>query len=224
MKPTQPNSISSIPKQIYDVSVALAPDLPVWPGDPPGEIVQVAFPETDGYQLRRISASLHWGTHVDAPVHFWPRGWSIDQIPLSLLMGKTLVVEIPEVRQISARELEPFPLRKYKRLLLKTRNSQFWQEHPLRFHTDFTALTADAAEFLVKSGIRLVGIDYASVDLYDAHDLPVHHTLYRHNIVGIENLDLHQVPPGVYHMICLPIRIRQAEGAFARVVLMPLKN
>jgi arylformamidase len=213
------NPDTSTSNPIYDVSVALAPDLPVWPGDPPGEIVQVAFPERDGYQLRRISASLHWGTHVDAPVHFWPQGWTIEQIPLSLLMGETLVVEIPGVHKITARELEPLPLRNYRRLLLKTRNSRFWHEHPLRFHSDFTALTADAAELLVERGIQLVGIDYASVDLFDAHDLPVHHLLYRHNVVGIENLDLYRVPPGVYHMICLPIRIRQAEGAFARVVL-----
>ena len=205
---------------LIDVSVPLHSELPPWPGDTPPEIEQVASWERDGYELRRLTASLHWGTHVDAPSHFSPQGWSIDEIPLKVLMGTVLVVEFPQLSQITARDLQEHPVAGYRRVFIKTRNSQFWQEHPLRFHTEFTALTADAARYLVEQGVQLVGIDYASVDLFEASDLPVHRILYQHNVVGVENLNLSRVEPGEYEMICLPVNIRGAEGAFARVVLI----
>ena len=100
------------------------------------------------------------------------------------------------------------------------RNSEFWNEKPLKFHEDFTALTPEAAITLVDAGIKIVGIDYFSLDLFGAKDLPVHKILYEENIIGIEGLDLRQISPGIYELICLPIKIWRGDGAPARVLLL----
>ncbi len=204
----------------YDISLRLNEGVPVWPGDPPVKIERtLALEQGDLANASRISTSLHWGTHIDAPYHFFEDGWTVEQIPLEVLIGPATVLEFPDLREIRARDLAEQWHPGIQRLLLKTRNSAFWQEEPLRFHQDFTALTADAAEFLLEKEVLLVGIDYLSLDLFHNEAYPVHQMLYRRNLVGIEGLNLQAVPPGEYQLLCLPLRIEGADGAPARVVL-----
>jgi arylformamidase len=207
--------------QYIDITLPLNSDIPVWPGDPPAVIERVsAISQGDGHNSSRIKSSLHWGTHLDAPYHIVENRWTIDQIPLDMLIGPAQVIEIPNVREITAGHLKSFEIRQCKRLLVKTRNSAFWDESPLKFHQDFTAFTKDAAEYLLECGIQLIGIDYLSLDLYSAADLPVHHLLYQQNVIGVEGLDLRKVSPGDYHLICLPLNIKSGDGAPARAVLL----
>jgi arylformamidase len=207
--------------QYIDISLPLDSELPVWPGDPNAIIERVSsIGQGDGHNSSRINSSLHWGTHLDAPYHIVETGWTIDQIPLAVLIGPVQVIEIPEVREIKADHLNYFKIQGCKRLLVKTRNSAFWNESPLKFHQDYTAFSKDAAEFLLDCGIKLIGIDYLSLDLYSAIDLPVHHLLYQQNVVGVEGLDLRQVSPGNYHLICLPLNIKSGDGAPVRAVLL----
>lgn len=207
-------------EHIYDISLALHRGLPVWPGDPPGRIIRTAaMEEGAGYNLGHIDASLHWGTHIDAPYHIVPDGWTIDQIPLSVLMGPVRVLAFPQQTHIGATDLMNADWHGVERILFKTRNSDFWNENPLRFHPEYTALTPDAARLLLKKGVKLIGIDYLSIDLFEATELPVHHLLYARNVVGIEGLDLRGVPPGDYQLICLPVNIKNGDGAYARVIL-----
>ncbi len=204
----------------YDISVLLNENIPVWPGDPPVKIERtLSLEQGDIANASRIATSLHWGTHIDAPYHFYPDAWTVDQIPLEVLIGPATVLEFPDQQQITARDLERQWRKGIRRLLLKTHNSAFWQEKPLRFHTDFTALTAEAADFLLEKGVVLVGIDYLSIDLYETDEYPVHKRLYRQNVVGIEGLNLNGVPPGQYRLLCLPLRIEGGDGAPARCVL-----
>jgi len=206
--------------QYIDISLPLDSELPVWPGDPNAVIEQVSsISRGDGHNSSRIQSSLHWGTHLDAPYHIVETGWTIDKIPLDVLIGPVRIIEIPEVRGITADHLRNFKIQGCRRLLVKTRNSAFWDETPLRFHRDFTAFTIDAAEYLLECGIELIGIDYLSLDLYSAADLPVHQLLYQQNVIGVEGLDLRQVSAGNYHLICLPLNIRSGDGAPVRAVL-----
>lgn len=207
-------------KKLYDISLSLHPGIPVWPGDPPASIIKTSSIEGgNGFNSSKITASFHWGTHVDAPYHFFENRWTIDQIPLEILIGPAKLIDIPEADKITTHHLKKFNLTQVDRLIVKTRNSSFWSESPLKFHQDYTAFTEDAARFLLEKGIRLVGIDYLSIDLYNDDELPVHHTLYKKNVVAIEGLDLREVTPGNYQLICLPINIRCGDGAFARVLL-----
>lgn len=207
--------------QYLDISLLLHSDFPVWPGDPPAVIKQISnIKNGDRDNTSRIRSSLHWGTHVDAPYHIAENGWTIDSIPVDVLIGPAQVIEIPRVPEITAAHLKSFDIVPCRRLLVKTRNSAFWDESPLRFHRDFTAFTKNAAEYLLECGIRLIGIDYLSLDLFTATDLPVHHLLYEHNVVGVEGLDLRKVSPGIYQLFCLPLNIMHGDGAPARVIII----
>jgi arylformamidase len=103
------------------------------------------------------------------------------------------------------------------RVLFKTRNSYLWGRN--EFVQDYVHITVDAAQFLIKEGIKIVGIDYLSVDKFDSQDLPTHVELLTAGTIIIEGLDLREVEPGDYELICMPLKVKGGDGASARVVL-----
>jgi arylformamidase len=210
----------ALSEKIVDVTLPIDSHLPVWPGDPAVLIEQSSSVNADSLITNStIRASLHLGTHIDAPRHFNPLGWTIDQIPLDLLVGAVQVVEVPDVARITKKVLARLTIKNPTRLFFKTRNSFFWQEFPLRFHKEFTAFSQDAAMFIKDLGTRLVGIDYLSLDLFNDKSLPAHKIFCEANIVGVEGLNLNQITEGMYQCICLPIKISAGDGAPARVLL-----
>jgi len=202
---------------VYDVTVPLAPGLPVYPGDPPFEIEPVQRLGAAPFNLSRISLATHTGTHVDAPSHFVAGGATIDALPPEILIGKARVVEIPARERIDRADLEPQDLRDDLRILLKTRMSG--QMLKSSFQEDHLYLSGDAAAYLAQAGLKLVGFDYLSVDRYGARDFPAHHALLEAGVVIVEGLDLSGVEPGEYDMTCLPLRVAGGDGAPARVIL-----
>jgi arylformamidase len=209
--------------QIFDVSVPISPQMPVWPGDPPVQIECVAsINKGDPANLTRLSLGAHTGTHVDAPYHFFEKGLKVDQLPLSTLIGTAYVLEVhPEERTMTATDLGSLGLPStIQRLLLKTDNSYLWEGGLLEFERSFIHLSGDAARWIVKRGIKLIGVDYLSVDSFDSGDKVVHHTLLKAGVVIIEGLNLSHVTQGVYQLYCLPLKIVDSDGAPARVVLI----
>ena len=204
--------------KIFDVTVPLSAEVPTFPGDPPFLIESLyRIANGDPYNVARISLGTHSGTHIDAPYHFLADGQTVDQLPLEILMGKARVVELAARDKIERAELEARNLRDDIRVLLKTRMSG--QLRQPRFQEDFVYLTPDAATYLVQAGIKLVGIDYLSLEKYGSTDYAAHHVLLKAGVVIIEGLDLSDVEPGEYDMTCLPLRIVGADGAPARVIL-----
>jgi arylformamidase len=159
------------------------------------------------------------GTHVDAPFHFISGGDPVEAMPLDVLMGPAVVTYLPEVAAVTATDLEALDLPAgVQRLLLRTRNSKLWTTGVEEFQPDFVALTVDAAQWVVQRGIRLLGVDYLSVQRFD--DGPeVHQILLEARVVIVEGLNLAGVEPGEYELICLPLKLTGAEGAPARAVL-----
>jgi len=209
--------------QIFDVSVRISPQMPVWPGDPPVQIERVAsISKGDSANVTQLSLGAHTGTHVDAPYHFIEKGLRVDQLPLNTLIGSAYVLEIhPKERTITATDLGSLGLPStVQRLLIKTDNSSLWEGGLLEFEKDFIHLSRDAARWIVKRGIKLIGVDYLSVDGFDSEDHAVHHTLLEAGVVIIEGLNLSQVAQGVYQLYCLPLKIADSEGAPARVILI----
>lgn len=204
--------------KLIDVSVPLSPAVPTFPGDPRFHM-EFTHRIADGqpYNVARITMGAHSGTHVDAPYHFLADGGTVDQLPLEILMGKARVVEISSREKIERADLEALDLRDDLRILLKTRMSG--QLRVSAFQEDFVYLTPDAAQYLVQAGIKLVGIDYLSVEKFGSQDFAAHHALLGAGVVIIEGLDLSQAEPGEYDMACLPLRIAGADGSPARVVL-----
>ena len=209
--------------QIFDVSVPISPQIPVWPGDPPVQIERVeSINKGDPANLTRLSLGVHTGTHVDAPYHFFEKGRKVDQLPLNTLIGSAFVLEIhPKERTITATDLGSLGLPPtVQRLLIKTDNSYLWEGRPLEFEKDFIHLGRDAARWIVRRGIKLIGVDYLSVDRFDSGDKLAHHTLLEAGVVIIEGLNLSHVAQGVYQLYCLPLKIADSDGAPARVVLI----
>ncbi|MCS6884830.1 MAG: cyclase family protein [Acidobacteriota bacterium] len=203
--------------KIYDVSVEIHPKMHIYPGDP-GVIVETAFSMDDGdaYNVVRYCLGSHTGTHVDAPYHFVNGGRKLAEIPLNLLIGRTLVAELTSAK-VDVDDLRAINLGEYLRVLFKTRNSYLWSKD--QFVKDYVYVTPAAAKLLVDSGIKLVGIDYLSIEKFGSTDFAVHKVLLENGIVIIEGLNLCEVPPGDYEMICLPLKVCGGDGAPARVIL-----
>jgi arylformamidase len=202
---------------IYDVTVPLTSELPVYPGDPPFEIEAIQRAGEDAFGLSRMSLGTHTGTHVDAPAHFVPGGTTIDALAPEILMGKTRVVEILARERIEREDLEDQDLRDDLRILLKTRMSG--QMTKPRYQEDHLYVSADAAAYVAQAGLKLIGFDYLSIDRPGAADFPAHRALLEAGVVIVEGIDLSEVPPGEYDMTCLPLRVAGGDGAPARVIL-----
>lgn len=208
--------------KIYDVSLTISPQLPVWPGDPPIELDQVESMDNGAHaNVSRLSAGVHIGTHVDAPHHFLNDGRTVEQMSLEVLTGPCYVVQLPDgVDAITAEVLEGVPLPSATiRVLFGTSNSRFWSRGETRFQEDFVAVTEDGAEWLVEHGTQLVGVDYLSVAPY-GDSVPTHTKLLKAGIVVVEGLDLSAVPRGFYELYCLPLKLLGSDGAPARAVLI----
>lgn len=205
----------------YDVSVPISPDLITWPGDPKIAVERVARMEEGAEaNVTRISLSVHSGTHVDAPCHFIDGGASVDQLPIDVLTGRVYVLDLSNEQAINSEVLENSSMPpRTRRVLFKTRNSDTWARHEGQFRTDYVALSADGARFLVDRGVRLVGVDYLSVAPFEA-TVPTHKILLTAGVVIVEGLNLSQVSQGRYMFYCLPLKIEGADGAPARAILV----
>ncbi len=203
--------------KLYDISVPIAVDLPVYPGDPRVEIEPVTMLAWgDTANVSRLTISSHCGTHVDPPRHYSDHGLSVDRLPLSLLVGQALVADMNDLREIGRASLAPLAMAGEERLLLKTTNSRLWAE--TGFCGDFAHLTPDGAAYLVEMGIKLVGIDYLSIERSDGTG-EVHRLLLDNGVVILEGLNLDGVAAGRYELICLPLKISGGDGAPARALL-----
>jgi arylformamidase len=205
---------------IYDVSLPVSTDLPVWPGDPP-----IALERTSSIQagavanVTRIVLGSHAGTHVDAPRHFFEKGRTADEIPLEACIGPCLVIEHVPERPIEREDLDSRDFEGCRRILFKTRNSDAWARARAGFTEHYVSLGLSAALSLVERKTVLVGLDYLSIEAFNAPGNPVHSILLENEIVIVEGLDLSAVRPGKYELICLPLKIAGSDGAPARAVL-----
>jgi arylformamidase len=207
--------------KIYDVSLPISEDLPVWPGDPPIELRrQASISAGSDANVSRLACGVHMGTHVDAPLHFIDGAESVDHFNLNTLIGRVHVIDLRGETTITATKLETIGItRRARRLIFKTDNSQLWHDGRSDFFEDYVALQPDAAEWLVERGIQLVGIDYLSIAPF--HDgVPTHRILLNAGIVIIEGLNLWAIPSGRYTLYCLPLKLVGSDGAPARVVLI----
>jgi arylformamidase len=208
--------------QIFDITVPLSPELPVFPGDPAVLIEPVtSLARGDSANVSRLCLSSHAGTHVDVPRHCDDRGLAVDRLPLELLVGEALVADCRGARVIDRRLLSRFPLKGVERLLLKTDNSELWGRPG--FWEDYSAVSEAGARYLLEAGVRLVGIDYLSVEAFTGNGL-VHRLLLGAGVTILEGVNLVDVPAGRYELLCLPLKVMDGDGAPARAILRRRKG
>ncbi len=204
--------------KLIDVSVPLDATLPNYPGNTPFSLEAIKrLSRGDRSNVSTLHMSAHGGTHVDAPRHFFDDGPGTEALPLEMLIGRTRVIEVASRKGVTADDLSGVDLSEDVRLLIKTHNSLTWGD--ANFHADYVGVTESAARHLVAYGIKVVGVDYLSVEEFKKPGAPAHHVLLGAGTIVIEGLNLRDVEPGIYEMHCLPLRIVGSDGAPARVVL-----
>ncbi|MBM3762986.1 MAG: cyclase family protein [Acidobacteria bacterium] len=204
----------------WDISIPLQDGMVCWPGDDAPSVKQVTFMDRgDMCNVTKLHMSAHTGTHMDAPRHFVNTGAGIDQTPPDALIGPARVVEIADRVAIRRAELEALKPKAGERLLFKTRNSTEAWACGADFDKDFVYIADEAAQYLVECGVRTVGVDYLSIGGFYHDTVETHVTILGAGIAVIEGLDLSEVEPGEYELICLPLKIAGADGAPARAVL-----
>jgi len=208
--------------KIYDVTVAVSRDVPIYEGDPAVSIESVRrIAAGANANVSNLCLGAHTGTHVDAPNHFIDGTRRVDELDVEKLVGRCRVIEIDDhVVEIGASDIGS--LDDVERVLFKTRNSSFWNEPEKGFRTDFTSISPEAARRLADAGVKLVGIDYLSVEKFGSSDFATHITLLEKEIVIVEGLDLREVPAGDYEIVCLPLKYvgGTGDGAPARTILI----
>jgi arylformamidase len=203
--------------KLIDISVPLDAHLASYPGNTPFGLEAVKrISKGDSSNVSSIHMSAHSGTHVDAPRHFFDNGGDADSLSLDMLIGRTRVIEITS-RTIAAEDFSKLDLSEDVRLLIKTSNSRLWGDP--EFHKDYVGVSESGAKHLVEHGLKVVGVDYLSVEQFRFPGAPAHHILLGGGVIVIEGLNLRDVEPGVYDMYCLPLRVVDSDGAPARVVL-----
>ena len=212
--------------RIYDITVPLSRNTPTYPGDPKLELENWhSLAKGDSSNVTFIHFGAHSGTHVDAPAHFIAGGSPVESLELDILIGKAQVVEAPSDcecvdESIVKREVAPTT----RRVLFKTKNSAFWTTGSSKFRTDYAYISPEAATLLANMGVKLVGIDYLSVEKFRSSGFETHLRLLSKGVVIVEGLNLSEVSAGEYELICLPLRIADGsgDGSPARAVLREL--
>lgn len=165
----------------------------------------------------RLAMPSHFGTHIDAPKHFLFDKGSVDSISLSKLVGRAKVFAVKSKKLISRADIAKLPIKKGDKILFKTNNGR--KVLGKKFTSDYVSLGLDAAQYLAKKRIDLVGIDYFGIEAKEASGHPVHKALLSRGIVIVEGCDLSAVPAGAYNIAALPLKIKSGDGAPTRVVL-----
>ena len=211
------------PRAIHDISAPLRAELVTWPG-----VVErfdrhtvASFDAGDAMTVSHLHLGAHAGTHIDAPCHFLPDGGGIETLPTDAFIGPAHVIDVPVGTPVITAELldDAGIPQGTSRLLARTSNSG-WSGRATSFDEDYVAFDASAATWCVEHGLVLVGIDYLSVEPFDADtcDFPVHRTLLGAGVVVLESLDLADVSAGPYDLVVLPLLIPGSDGAPARAV------
>jgi len=205
-------------RDYIDISIPIHNGMLSWPTDPKVEILSFKDQSSGkASNVSTLSMGTHTGTHIDPPVHFLSGGDTLDDISLNVLIGPAKVVELDVDRKITAADIMVHDLTGVKRILFKTKNSRLYESG--EFVKEFVYLSKDGAEYLVEQEVRLVGIDYLSIDEYGNKDAPAHHVLLEGNVTIIESIDLSLATAGEYELVCLPLRVRKGNGGPARAVL-----
>lgn len=207
--------------RLIDVSRPIYPGMCQWAGEEIVAVEPLSRTPVDEANVSRIILTSHSGTHVDPPRHFVHGATTVDQVPIDRWIGPCWVADLRAATpEVTAADLSGANIPDgVERLLLLTRNSELWTTAPDTFDDRFVGLSLDGAAWVVERDIRLVGIDYLSVGPFHTTGTETHLTLLENDVVIVEGLDLRGVDAGAWELLCLPLRLRDGDGAPARVVL-----
>src|SRR5688572_18856002 len=194
------------------------------------------------YVANRFMCAEHGGTHIDAPIHFFEGGQTIEQVPLARLVGAGACVDVSRKcaadrdYQVTVEDFEAWEAASGASLedrivLIRTGFGRFWPDAAKYLGTAeqgkaalaklrFPGLDPAAADWLVaRRRIRMVGIDTASIDHGQTTNYSTHQRLFRDDVPALENVAaMDALPPIGFTLIALPMKIGSGSGAPCRVV------
>ncbi len=201
---------------IYDLTPPISEQLQVWPGDtPPSRQVLCDMKQGANLSLSTLHATVHLGAHADAPSHYGADAPAMHERNLDYYLGPCQVVRISVPRGTCIRPGDLETPVVAPRLLLATGT----YPDPERFNEDFAALSPELVEDLQRQGVKLVGIDTPSVDPFSSKDLPAHKMFLKFDMAILEGLVLRDVPPGVYELIALPLKLAGFDASPVRAIV-----
>ncbi|MBU0609342.1 MAG: cyclase family protein [Armatimonadetes bacterium] len=206
---------------IHDISVILGEQNSTYPGDRP--FVRESTGPIPGIKVTEesnLSLSAHAGTHLDAPAHFIPGGKHLDDYTPADFIMPAQVVEILNPEAVTVDDLEDVVTQPGEALLFRTGNSHSGRVVSGYFSDRYVYISGEAAQWCVDRQLKLVGLDYISVDQYGDSETPAHNILLGAGLLALEAVNLAEVRPGRYTLICLPLRLKGAEGSPVRAVLV----
>ncbi|MDL2237532.1 cyclase family protein [Christensenellaceae bacterium OttesenSCG-928-K19] len=178
--------------KIIDITLELNDQVKIYEGDPQVLLEQFYSVESNGYAITKISMGSHSGTHIDAPSHVVAGGRTVNQIPLSSLVGQCVVVPADNLKIPAG----------IKMVLIKGTDAKE------------ARINEKQATKLVDAGVCLVGTDALSIGSDEVHDV-----LLSEGCPVLESLDLKKAEPGIYMLCALPLKIK-ADGAPVRACLI----
>lgn len=206
-----------MPRQIWDISPAIYPQAPVFPGDTPYSQQWCA---TIGpgcpVNVSAITLSPHVGAHADAPLHYEVGGASIGHVDLDAFLGPCRVIHamgcgpLIEWRHIEHAVTADLPTR----VLVRT-----YEKAPTSWDPDLAAYAPETVARLADRGVQLIGIDTASIDPATSKTLDSHMVIRARGLRVLENLVLDEVAEGDYELIALPLKLTEADASPVRAVL-----
>lgn len=202
--------------KIHDITLNIENSMLSFPGDTVPKIEKIKEASKDNYNLSKMRVSVHVGTHVDAPSHFIVDGKNIEEIPPERFLGQVQVVEIKDKNEITKRELENINIKSDK-ILFKTKNSDYLKEE--NFNDNFVYLTYEGAKYLLNKEIKLIGIDYLTIEELGAGSFSVHKLLLGNEVLVIEAIDLTGIEEGMYYLHALPLKLKGCEASPIRALL-----
>jgi arylformamidase len=204
-------------EKIYDLTATITQDLVSFPGDPTFKEENVSsLAAGDHFHLCKISMGNHTGTHIDFPSHILEGGKNSNNFPISSLIGSGLIIEIPDdAKSITSNFVKSQPIQPNDIVFFKTSNSKIAKKS--QFYKAYVYIEPDAAIELLNKKVKIVGIDYLSVDNYELENLPVHNSLLANDVLIVEGLELANAPVGRCEIFIAPLKINAIDGTPARV-------
>ena len=209
-------------RRLWDISPPVSATTPVFPGDTPyRQRWSASIGPGCPVNVGELTLSPHVGAHADAPLHYDPAGAAIGALDLSPYLGPCRVIHADGCGPLIdwthvAHALDELPAR----VLVRT-----YATMPIdRWDPQLTAYAAETIDRLAALGVRLIGIDTASIDPADSKSLPSHQAIRRHGLRVLENLVLDEIAEGDYELIALPLKLVTADASPVRAVLRELRS
>ncbi len=206
-------------KEYFDLTSPITNETTVFPGDPKFNIEIISsLDKGEPFNLCKMTLGNHMGTHIDFPGHVLKNGKLSDQYSISDLIGNGIIIELPPTADtINRAFVEHQDIPKNSFVFFKTKNSD--RKKSACFQERYVYIEPDAALALIEKKVKVVGIDYLSVDSSELSDLPVHQILLSNDILIVENLELSNILPGPGTIYIMPIHVPGMDGLPTRVVM-----